>query len=205
MQATRKAAPRLKAHVLGLATLAALGLSAALPQAAPAQTTVTWTGSGQSGTDPYGQTWFYQFDPVPTRYYRQLPLLVPSPWQGPDQLTEFDITFTGLPAGVVVTPSYNGNDTQLYNGTKNDFWDATQTGADAYQFTAPAGKLLSPGDRFFAFVAFTGDPANSAFTAHYNGGTPAAVPEPSTVAPFAVAGLGLLGLTLRARRQSKAA
>ena len=85
--------------------------------------------------------------------------------------------------------------------TKNDFWGATQTGADAYQFTAPAGKPLSPGNRFFAFVAFTGDPANSAFTAHYNNGTPSAVPEPSTVAPFAFGGLALLGLTLRARRK----
>ena len=33
----------------------------------------------------------------------------------------------------------------------------------------------------------------------------AAVPEPSPIAPFAIAGLGLLGLTLRARRQKKAA
>ena len=34
---------------------------------------------------------------------------------------------------------------------------------------------------------------------------PAAVPEPSTIAPFALGVLGLLGLTLRARRRSKAA
>ena len=34
---------------------------------------------------------------------------------------------------------------------------------------------------------------------------PAAVPEPSTVAPFALGALGLLGLTLRARRQREAA
>ena len=35
--------------------------------------------------------------------------------------------------------------------------------------------------------------------------SPAAVPEPSTLAPFVLAGLGLLGLTLRARRKNKSA
>ena len=34
---------------------------------------------------------------------------------------------------------------------------------------------------------------------------PASTPEPSSVAPFALLGLGLLGLTLRARRQKRAA
>lgn len=37
------------------------------------------------------------------------------------------------------------------------------------------------------------------------GPTPAAVPEPASLATFACAGLGLLGLTLRARRQKKSA
>ena len=80
---------------------------------------------------------------------------------------------------------------------------------------------LDPNDYTFATVANIDDTSTNPYSGgqEYEGnprpgydlyfaeGTtaPAAVPEPSTIAPFACAGLGLLGLTLRARRKSKPA
>ena len=84
MRDTRKAAPLRKAYSLGMATLAASGLAAALPQAARAQTTVTWTGSGHTGTDPYGQpgSMAMTLPSTPGAYYWQLPAVCPRRGRG---------------------------------------------------------------------------------------------------------------------------
>ena len=86
--------------------------------------------------------------------------------------------------------------------------------------TTPAAPVTGPqtGLFSFSFVSLDGNQGvnNVAFTGHayptptqgnsgfVNGPVPPA-PEPSTVAPFALAGLGLLGLTLRARKRSQSA
>ena len=80
-----------------------------------------------------------------------------------------------------------------YDGTNN--FDGTVSGdANGYgSFTGDIGGVTQ---------ALTFD-ENQGGTIILAAPPPAAVPEPSTIAPFACAGLGLLGLTLRARRRNR--
>ena len=65
------------------------------------------------------------------------------------------------------------------------------------------GAGNGPARNFRAFFRRGQSGAPSTDQAYTFTPTPAAVPEPSPVAPFAFAALGLLGLTLRARKSSK--
>ena len=204
-QATHKAPP-----LLGLAALAALGLAAAPARAAVLDGTSV-TGSLTFNSDPTNN-----FAPgngnnyVPAGYGNSSSDTVTIS----DTQTEFgyddgfnrdttDFTDAGLTIQDVSANGHNSDTTYSFTDTAfsgGKFLPVSNSfnGGTTYSLTGDTFAFFDPGANdqgtFRAVFSFTPAP-----------GTPAAVPEPSTIAPFALGALGLLGLTLRARRRSKAA
>jgi hypothetical protein len=165
---------------------------------------LTWSGSGSSGVDPYGLTWFAANNQENGDGSWGIPGLGLGTllWAGPVPITDFNITFSGLPEGVVIdstpAPGVGGYDesTRFDNDTVDVLWNRLISG-DTVSFIAQneSGTLL-PGQAFFVNVAFTGpiDLENLSFEAQY---TTSTVPEPST---FLLLGAGLAGVGLLRRK-----
>lgn len=151
---------------------------------------IAWTGSGTTGQDPFGHTWTLGLGGwgIPG------PGAGTVPWGGPDWITDFHITFTGLEIDqttINATRMRNDNDG---NGSTDAEWNTMFMGMDTAWFVAPTGVRLDPGEIFFVNVAFTtGTPSSVNFVAEYT-----MVPEPGTLA---ILGLGLAGLGLARRKR----
>ena len=151
--------------------------------------TITWNGVGNTGTDPFGQTWvvnnFGWGIPGPNNGV--------VPWAGPE-LSEFRITFDGLQIEQFFLATQLAMDDDG-DGIAETDWIRTFIGADTVWFVAPPGVQLDPGELFFVNVDFISDPTVVDFTAEY---IMRQLPEPGTLLLF---GLGLAGLGLAARRR----
>ena len=111
-------------------------------------------------------------------------------------------------ADVLVDAVVNGVDTGIGAGTAQTFGPAagTYTYGPAGGFSA-SGLTAVPVTDLGAKLAFLLSPGSSvSFKGSTSAGpAPATVPEPATVVPFALGGLGLLALTLRARKRNATA
>jgi hypothetical protein len=184
---------------------AALGLIALMGQAASAQTTVPWSGSTTSGTDPYGNSWRFDSSIVPSWGAPGLGFGTLN-WPSTNDLNSLSVVFD-LPLGVAIdqTPASGpfGLEftTRFSDITDGVLWNTTFQGANGVTFTAPVGATLTQGKEFFYNVAFTGAIGDSVpFSATYNG---SAVPEPGTFAMIAGLGASGCGLLLRRRRAAR--
>lgn len=174
---------------------ATLGVMCAIGLASPpvrAQTIVTWSGTGDTGTDPYGLIWRFSSDELQTGLDSWgIPGLGFGTlgWNGPDDLSKFDITFPKLPDGVSISAvppatTWGGFDdsTRFSNVTDTLLWNSAFLGSNTVEFTAPdAASVLHPGDSFFVNVVFTGTvpEADRTFISGYN---TRATPEPGPLA-----------------------
>ena len=163
---------------------------------------ITWGGSGASGTDPYGHAWSVQNDWLNNA---QDSWGIPGlgrgilSWNGPVPIHDFHITFTDLPAGVVIDsvpepqgPGGSDDSTRFSNLGDLVLWDRVISGNQVAFYAPDMSAALDPGDGFFVNVVFTGlTPGGVAFEASYT-----VIPEPST---WALLGAGLLALAVRRR------
>ncbi len=151
---------------------------------------ITWSGVGNAGSDPFGQTWLVN----QSGWGMPGPGLFTVPWGGPDWISDFHITFDGLeiaqgPFQAVFRMDDDGD------GITDTQWTRMFMGMDTVWFVAPPGVQLDPGERFFVNVDFTTDVTAVSFTAEY---TMDQLPEPGTLMLF---GLGLAGLGFAVRRR----
>jgi hypothetical protein len=113
----------------------------------------------------------------------------------PQDITDFHITFTGLPAGVKISRA----SVFLQLTPSTDEWPSARSNNNhTITFTAPPGLSLNSGDNFSSLIALTpGDGLNSVhFTGAWSSPTP--IPEPSSLLLF---GSGLLLLVLIVSRK----
>jgi hypothetical protein len=172
--------------------------------------TITFSGSGTSGTistPPGSIPWAYPgsdagvfawgtpglFDGIAT-------------WGGANSESEFTITFTGLPAGVTITPidlTVGGSTptTRFDDVTQSIDWNGTiSPDGHTVDFVAPAGSPLKPGDGFFINVAFSASAGSSVSFSGAFDPQASAVPLPSAFnigAASMLVGLGCLSLSNR--------
>jgi hypothetical protein len=136
------------------------------------------------------------------------------PWPGPptpQDITDFTITFTGLPTGVTIDPTSLATPAQDCAGNANGGtvfcssfpslftqWIPTlSNGNDTITWEAPAGISLNGGDNYFANIFFTGAVSSVTFTGGWSSPTP--VPEPGSLLFVAA---GLCAVVLRRRLSS---
>jgi hypothetical protein len=192
--------------------LVAVVLGLLLSVAGPASADfIPFSGSGSSGTistPPGSVSWSLLVDPInPAQDAWGIPGLGAGvvAWPGSGTESEFVITFTGLPSGVVINP--------LPLPTPGGFTDATRFEVDApngphlwdrtisadglsVDFVAPPGAALTPGEPFFVNVVFTGHTGGSVtFTGAFD-----PVPEPTSMALVGVGLAGLVGYAWRRQR-----
>jgi uncharacterized repeat protein (TIGR01451 family) len=142
--------------------------------------TFPFSGSGTSGTisiPPGSVPWSVQNDPFnPSQDSWGIPGLElgTTTWPAGTSANDFTVTFTNLPAGVVINPlpppdlSPNTDATRFVDSTTPlVLWDRSiSADGQSVTFTAPPGTPLNPGDPFFVNVVFTGhvDPSGVSFT-----------------------------------------
>jgi hypothetical protein len=147
-------------------------------------TTIAWSGSGASGTDPFGQHWLLKSDGwgIPGIAEGNIP------WAGPQPLVKFAIEFSGLPAATVLDTDTDINGTVFrispFSPIPAFDWDR-QLGTKSVSFTPPpALGPLTQGRNFFVNIGINGAfsiPAVS-FNAVYT-----LVPEPTAVVSVVIA------------------
>lgn len=188
--------------VLSKIRLAALaGLCLAAPLAAHAAS-VTFTGSGTSGTDPLAGEWTagpndFGFSTFLEPSLNTGDMQVFNGGDGLADATSFTFTYTGSTA--------NGFNMDLGSGLthvaspEGTQWNTTYLSPTEVEFTAPKGDELKPGDTFDIQVAFNKKitAKNFSFTAVWGGD--AAVPEPQSWA-LMILGAGVAGAAMRRRR-----
>lgn len=156
---------------------------------------VMWSGSGFTGSDPYGHNWTFYNAPehdLPTdTSLLSIPGFGIQATNIPTGAVGLSFSFD-LPVGVAVDattiPSIGtGNATMLYNFTEGVLWESTIVGPDFVSFQPPPMEDLTFGDEFFANVLFTEPiPNGISFTATW------LVPEPQSLTMLTVATLFIL-------------
>jgi hypothetical protein len=120
-----------------------------------------------------------------------------------DWANEFDFIFLKGVTGVIdQTPASgpSGFETTTRFSTGGILWTPVFLGTNEVDFIAPAGVKINPGDSFFVNVAFTGPITTSRFSFAGLWTDENGVPEPATWS-LMIAGFGLAGASLRARRR----
>ena len=112
--------------------------------------------------------------------------------------SNFDVAVTVTPdGGTSMTEHILGNIKGSFNNNISNLTETTYTPTLSYDFgalgvyTFDTVSFTAPGIRSSTVPGSLGASVNYA---------PAAVPEPATIAPFALGGIGLMGLALRARK-----
>jgi hypothetical protein len=196
---------------LALKAIVPLALLAA-PLAAHAASS-TFSGSGASGVDPAGEAWtagpnFANFATFTEAFHDTPADTIPSVFQGAGGLTSatsFTFTYTGSQKNPFNT-DFDTGFTHVVVGGQGVTWDTTFLSPTTVEFTAPAGDKLDIGDNFQFDVGFNKKikPADFSFTATWSDGLTGGVPEPTSWA-LMIGGMGLVGATMRRRRQALAA
>jgi hypothetical protein len=170
---------------------------------------ISFSGSGTSGTIAPGEPWL--INGLSTNSWSSPGLgLGTTQWPGaPTQqdITDFTITFTGLPTGVTIDPGSLATPADVCSGVFTVFcsgptflvgnqWVSTlSNGNDTITSAAPAGISLNGGDFYFVNVLFTGPVSSVTFTGGWS--TPTPVPEPATLGLLSI---GLLAISYVGRR-----
>ena len=157
---------------------------------------ISFTGSGTSGTIDPGQPFTYDFDNAGFEPDWGVPGVNGglATWNGPT-VNGFTISFD-LPGGVSIDPMNLGTTcdgtasggTVFCAGPFGQPWDVEALTANSITFQAPDGELLTNGDPFFINIFFTGgDPAGVSFNGEW---LTSPVPEPNSLLFL---GSGVLG------------
>lgn len=152
-------------------------------------TTLTWSGSGPSGSDPFGVAY------ASTSNQNKPSWGMPGFNQGttlfkaPGSFEAFRVTFSGLPSGVTTAREDYNTALNVTPFTAADLWNKTVSG-NSILFTSPnpATKRLDQNDQFFVSVIFTGsfDANLLAFNVEYIGSPGFTVSETGTTRVFDV-------------------
>ncbi len=186
-------------------SIAALGMG--LFANAPAYAMLAPFGGGATGTDPLGHAWTANNTSGISSWGEPgngdgtigfNPATFSSPDANP-HATEFDFIFL---KGVSGTINRFGS-SAFEDVTTGAAWTPTYVGSlgQEVDFKAPSGTQISPGDKFFVNVIFTGavDPRTFSFAGLWEDAAfTTSVPEPASMAIF---GAGLLGLAAFGRRK----
>jgi hypothetical protein len=194
-------------------------------------TTVTYTGTGATSTDPLGGTvslttgqfgvgggpnaaGIATWGEDPNNNAGSQITFNPAGADSNFVATSFTFTYTGTQA-LTLNQSFDTGLTKIVSTPGNvgaGGWDTTFNG-NSVTFTAPAGiNDLNPGDQFNVIVGFRNagggsvviDPAEFSYTVTWTGFEVAAVPEPSTWAMMLLGfcGVGLVAYRRRNRSQA---
>ena len=162
---------------------------------------ISFTGSGTSGTIDPGQPFAYDSDGLPDWGVPGVSGGLAT-WSGPP-VDGFTINFD-LPQGISIDPMDLGTtcDGTASGGTvfcSSPFgqpWDVESLTANSITFQAPDGEVLTNGDPFFINIFFTGgDPAGASFSGEWE---TSPVPEPNSLL---LMGSGVLGIMAVLRRK----
>lgn len=196
----------MKSIRLRVVAICGVGLAAALFCAAPAQAgAVSFSGTGNSGIDPLGNTWLLtpDFDAVWGEPGFAKGLIQFNGNGSSSGSADFATSFTFTLQPGVATSISNSIFTRFRDtSTSTDWEQVIAPDGSSVTFTAPAGTQLSNGDEFFVNVNFTSPISGPqfAFTAGWDVGGGTSVPEPASMALLGAGVLGLVGAT-RARRR----
>jgi hypothetical protein len=179
---------------------------------------ISFSGSGTSGTIAPGNPWLINSAHTNDSWGSPGVLALATLWPGsptPQDITDFTITFTGLPTGVTIDPASLstgpcGRNDEFIIGTEfcssydagiTPFvpWTPTLSNGDD-TITWEGGffpyTILNGGASYFVSIFFTGPVSSVTFTGGWS--TPAAVPEPGSLLLLATAA-GLCVAVLRRR------
>ena len=192
--------------------LSVAAVIAAVTAATAAHAVVEPFGGAAHGTDPLGQSWEASNTFAPA--WGEPGLGLGDDIFNPGNIsnsngnfaTEFDFIFLKGVGGSIASNGGDGSftGTRFYDATQGQFWNANIVSPQEVDFTAPAGSRINPGDQFFVNVTFTGPVNVDKFSFAGLWTDVGGVPEPGTWAMM-IAGVGLLGATLRRRQVSVAA
>ncbi|MCA9121898.1 MAG: hypothetical protein H6822_11525 [Planctomycetaceae bacterium] len=145
-----------------------------------ASTKITWSDSGASGTDPFGVP--FTSTPNQTLPSWGMPGFNSgtTKFLAPGSYEAFRVTFSGLPAGVVINATHPNTVLNVTPFSVADLWNKEVTG-NSILFTSPdpVNKRLDQNDWFFTSVIFSGlfDASQLAFEVEYISGPGVTVSE----------------------------
>lgn len=175
---------------------------------------IPFSGSGASGTIAPGLAWAINTSSTDSFGSPGVSQGVLA-WPGsptPQDITDFTVTFSGLPTGVTIDPTSLATAAQdcagnasggtvfcsTVSGSYVQWTPTLSNGNDTITFEAPTGDSLNSGNDYFVNIFFNGNEgASVAFTGGWS--STSTVPEPGSLL-LTVAGLGALGLGRRAVR-----
>jgi hypothetical protein len=159
-------------------------------------TTITWSGEGAIGTDPFGHRWALMHGSVDMATWA-LPVSETIPWDGAEALSEFHISFSGLPPGTTIGADTIDTLFRLYPSAIT--WESeidNESLAVSFVASGPE-EYLDPEGRYFTRVRIDGSERfvaeDVSFVAEF-----VMVPEPTNAMLF---GLGTLSLFFCSRQR----